>query len=222
MGFVFGLVVGLAIALAVAVYVTKVPVPFIDRGVLATAEQEQAEAERNKDWNPNATFNQNKSAVATDGTPVTDEAPNDGLNALVKLHSPEPSSAAEPASEANSGSAVNALPASEPSTIEDSKTASENTQVAPAVAMPVSPIGQVRELLFFVQAGAYNRLQDAESQRAKLAMLGIDARVTTESVNGQQVNRVRTGPFKTRSAALSTRQRLTEQGIESLIVVVPK
>ena len=32
-GFVIGLLVGLGLALAVAVYVTKVPVPFVDRGV---------------------------------------------------------------------------------------------------------------------------------------------------------------------------------------------
>ncbi len=226
LGFVFGLVVGLATALAVAVYVTKVPVPFIDRGVLATAEQEQAEAERNKDWNPNASFNQNKGAVTTEAPSAGDEAPNDALNALVKLHTqestPSTPTAAQPLAPPDTSAQVAPLASPESQTSSDASPSGEANVVAPAVALPVSPIGQVRELLFFVQAGAYNRLQDAESQRAKLAMLGIDARVTTETVNGQQINRVRTGPFKTRSAALSTRQRLTEQGVESLIVVVPK
>ena len=36
LGLVLGILIGLAGALAVAVYVTKVPVPFVDRGVSGT------------------------------------------------------------------------------------------------------------------------------------------------------------------------------------------
>jgi hypothetical protein len=53
-GFVIGLLVGLGIALSVAVYVTRVPVPFVDRGVSRKPAQDVEEAERNKGWNPNA------------------------------------------------------------------------------------------------------------------------------------------------------------------------
>ncbi len=53
LGFVIGVVVGLAIALMVAVYVTRVPIPFIERSVSRTPEQDAQEAERNKGWNPN-------------------------------------------------------------------------------------------------------------------------------------------------------------------------
>ena len=53
-GFVVGLLVGLGIALSVAVYVTRVPVPFVDRGVSRKPAQDLEEAERNKGWNPNA------------------------------------------------------------------------------------------------------------------------------------------------------------------------
>ena len=53
-GFVVGLLVGLGIALSVAVYVTRVPVPFVDRGVSRKPAQDIEEAERNKGWNPNA------------------------------------------------------------------------------------------------------------------------------------------------------------------------
>ena len=41
-------------ALAVAVYVTKVPVPFMNKGQSRSAEQDAAEAKKNKDWDPNA------------------------------------------------------------------------------------------------------------------------------------------------------------------------
>jgi cell division protein FtsN len=54
LGFIIGVVVGLAAALAVAVYVTKVPVPFMNKGQSRSAEQDAAEAKKNKDWDPNA------------------------------------------------------------------------------------------------------------------------------------------------------------------------
>ena len=53
-GFVVGVLVGLGVALSVAVYVTRVPVPFVDRGVSRSPAQDAEEAERNKGWNPNA------------------------------------------------------------------------------------------------------------------------------------------------------------------------
>jgi hypothetical protein len=53
-GLVVGLLIGLAAALAVALYVTKVPVPFINKVPQRTADQDAAEAERNKTWDPNA------------------------------------------------------------------------------------------------------------------------------------------------------------------------
>jgi hypothetical protein len=53
-GFIIGLVVGLGIALGVAIYVTKVPIPFMSKGQTRSADLDAAEAEKNKDWDPNA------------------------------------------------------------------------------------------------------------------------------------------------------------------------
>ena len=54
LGFILGLVVGLAVALVVAVYVTKVPIPFMNKAQSRNAEQDAAEVKKNKDWDPNA------------------------------------------------------------------------------------------------------------------------------------------------------------------------
>jgi cell division protein FtsN len=54
LGLIVGLLAGLAIALGLALYVTKVPVPFLNKVPQRTAEQDAAEAERNKQWDPNA------------------------------------------------------------------------------------------------------------------------------------------------------------------------
>lgn len=56
MGMIVGLLLGLALALGVALYVTKVPVPFVDKVPQHTPQQQAAEAERNKSWNPNASL----------------------------------------------------------------------------------------------------------------------------------------------------------------------
>ncbi|HEY5580129.1 MAG TPA: sporulation protein, partial [Rhodoferax sp.] len=54
LGFIIGVVVGLGAALAVAVYVTKVPIPFINKGQSRSADQDAAESQKNKNWDPNA------------------------------------------------------------------------------------------------------------------------------------------------------------------------
>ena len=54
MGLVAGLLIGLALALGVALYITKAPVPFVNKVHQRTAEQDTAEAARNRDWDPNA------------------------------------------------------------------------------------------------------------------------------------------------------------------------
>ncbi|MSQ56237.1 MAG: sporulation protein [Limnohabitans sp.] len=53
-GFILGLVVGLLVALCVAIYVTKVPIPFLNKGLSRSANQDAAEEKKNKDWDPNA------------------------------------------------------------------------------------------------------------------------------------------------------------------------
>ncbi|MDO9283846.1 MAG: hypothetical protein Q7U26_03045, partial [Aquabacterium sp.] len=53
-GLVIGLLIGLGVALAVALYITKAPVPFINKLPQRSAEQDAAEVERNKAWDPKA------------------------------------------------------------------------------------------------------------------------------------------------------------------------
>ena len=94
-GFVVGLLVGLGIALSVAVYVTRVPVPFVDRGVSRKPAQDVEEAERNQGWNPNA---------GLAGSPATLPPP---------VVSPEPAPASAVAEPADSPAATTTEPAAD-------------------------------------------------------------------------------------------------------------
>ncbi|HKX42440.1 MAG TPA: hypothetical protein VJO99_14880, partial [Burkholderiaceae bacterium] len=53
-GLIIGLLIGLALALGVALYVTKVPIPFVNKVPQRTPSQDAAEAEKNKNWDPNS------------------------------------------------------------------------------------------------------------------------------------------------------------------------
>ena len=57
LGLIVGLLVGLAVALGVALYITKVPIPFVNKVPQRTAEQDAAEQEKNRNWDPNAGLN---------------------------------------------------------------------------------------------------------------------------------------------------------------------
>jgi len=75
LGFILGLIVGLAVALVVAVYVTKVPIPFMNKAQSRNAEQDAAEEKKNKDWDPNAPlYGKNPAKPAAPAEP-TDAAP---------------------------------------------------------------------------------------------------------------------------------------------------
>ena len=75
LGFILGLIVGLAVALVVAVYVTKVPIPFMNKALSRNAEQDAAEEKKNKDWDPNAPlYGKNPAKPAAPAEP-TDAAP---------------------------------------------------------------------------------------------------------------------------------------------------
>lgn len=89
-GFILGLVVGLLIALVVAVYVTKVPIPFLNKGLTRNAEQDAAEEKKNKDWDPNAPlYGKNPSA----------NAPSDTAKSGKNAEAPAPAAPAPAASE---------------------------------------------------------------------------------------------------------------------------
>ena len=76
---------------------------------------------------------------------------------------------------------------------------------------------------YFVQAGAYARADDAEQQRAKLAMLEMDAQVTeVDQQTGQTIYRVRVGPFDNKAHADAAKGKLAAAGIDSAVVGVPR
>ena len=88
MGLIVGLLLGLGIALGVALYVTKAPVPFVNKLPQRTAEQDAQEAERNKNWDPNAPLAGRAGAKAASGVVTPAPAPTTPAQFTARLRPP--------------------------------------------------------------------------------------------------------------------------------------
>jgi cell division protein FtsN len=206
LGLVVGLLIGLALALGVALYITKAPVPFINKVPQRTAEQDTAEAERNRDWDPNAPLaGRAGPRVSSPGLPSTGASASGVLPPGIAPAPAPRDPAAILAGAAVPPSAVLARPA---------------TGALPPGTAPAAPAEAAFD--FFVQAGAFTRAEDAEQLRAKLAIMGLEARVLEREQSGRVVYRVRLGPFPEREAADAQQLRLQEAQMEAQIVRVAK
>ena len=74
---------------------------------------------------------------------------------------------------------------------------------------------------YLLQVGSFRDKSDAEELKAKMALLGIVARVQTVTVNGATWHRVRAGPVSGAREADELRSRLASNGIESLVMKNP-
>ena len=68
----------------------------------------------------------------------------------------------------------------------------------------------------------FSSQSNADAQRAKLAMLGWEARVSEREQNGRTVFRVRIGPFGKRDDADSLKGKLDGAGIDTTLVRVQR
>ncbi len=197
-GMVVGLLIGLALALAVALYVTQAPVPFINKLPQRTAEQDAAEAQHNRNWDPNA--------VLAGKNPLRPPVPAASAAVAASAQAPAPAGVAAPG-------------------VAPSIAAAPQTARSPAAILagqaPAAAAGATG-FDYWVQTGAYARSEDAEAQRARLGMLGQTARVLEREQAGRPVYRVRIGPFDARASAEDVQSQLTAAGFETNLVRVER
>lgn len=199
-GLIIGALLGLAAALAVAVYITKVPIPFMNKSSPRNPDGDAAETRKNKDWNPNA-----------------------GLAGKNPSKPPPPDVAATPAP---------------PAAVVTGPKSPASAPVRGAKApVPVDPLGELARsrvdapapsgtttdpFTYFIQAGAFRTPEDAEQQRARLLLLGIQAKVSEREQSGRVVYRVRLGPFEKKEDADRAKDRLDNNSIETALVRVQR
>ena len=205
MGLVVGLLIGLAAALAVALYVTKAPNPFVNKVPARTPTQDAAEAEKNRNWDPNSALAGKNPAPGASG--VVGEPPAPALRPAVAA--PAVVDPPVPGVTPRAAAAAPSSAVAKPTAPRSASQAAASTLAAGAFT-------------YFVQAGAYSRSEDAEQQRAKLAMLGVESRLTEREQGGKMVYRVRVGPFERREDAENAKEKLGDSGVDSALVAVQK
>ncbi len=200
LGFILGLVIGLGVALGVAMYVTKVPTPFSNKNQTRSAEQDAVESQKNKDWNPNGVLQPKAPASAPDGLPP------------VVTPTPVPAIVPTPAVTGNAPR-QEVKPAVQADPLGDLAKSKAAAAAKPEVAEPFQ---------YFVQVGAYRSQPEADGQKAKMAMMGLDAKVSEREQAGRTIFRVRLGPFDDKAAAERVRARLESAQIENTIVRIQR
>ncbi|WP_218241572.1 SPOR domain-containing protein [Comamonas fluminis] len=236
LGLIFGMVIGLAAALAVAIYVTKVPVPFLTKGGNNT-QRDAAEAERNRNWDPNAPLQSRQPApppvaaptAPSDVTvtpPTTPAQPTSTGGVATPTTPTTPTTPAAPATPEPTKPAQAADPlgdlVKERSAAADKADKAEKARAEREKAAAQAAQSGDAAFNYFVQAGAFRGQSEAEAQRAKLAMLGWESRISEREQNGITIFRVRVGPFGKRDDAESLKGKLDGAGVDSSLVRAAK
>jgi cell division protein FtsN len=206
LGLIAGLLIGLALAIGVALYVTKVPVPFVNKVPQRTAEQDAAEAARNKNWDPNAPLASRPSTPIKPPAAAASAVLPPGVGVV-----PAPGAAQTPSPKRDPAAIMSgqAPPAPAPTT----------TAAAPA-AKSTKPGAD--PFTYFVQVGAYAKSEDAEQQRARVGMMGMAAKVSEREQSGRTMYRVRLGPYDRKEDADAIQERLAGSGVEAALVRVER
>lgn len=98
--------------------------------------------------------------------------------------------------------------------IPDSELAAQAQREAEAAATPAAEAQR-----YLLQAGAFADARDAEAVKARLALIGLVARVETGQVNGKAVHRVRLGPYPGARELEAAKRQLAENGIGDAIAI---
>ena len=75
---------------------------------------------------------------------------------------------------------------------------------------------------YVLQAGAFRGQSDAESLRAKLALIGVEAKVSERQSENGVLYRVRVGPFNQLDAMNRIRTKMSDNGVDAAVVRIAR
>lgn len=229
-GILIGLILGLGAAVAVALFVTKVPMPFVDKA--SRGKPTVALPEGRDLLDPNRDLYGRSSGqtpppgdtipgltlppVNLPSIPSKPTAPD----ALGDLIATLPAMGTEPARQPETRNTAPAVtpPATAPTAPNTPAPATSKPATPAPAAPPPATKPATTSTPYYLQAGAFRNNADAEAMKARLLMLGFDASVQSAQVNGGTVNRVRMGPFKGIDEMNRARSRLAEEKIDTSVV----
>ena len=209
-GVLAGLLIGLMVAAAVAYYVVKAPSPFVDKA--SRQPDPTAKPDPRNAPDPNAALGGARDASSTP-PPAISDAP---LNPSAEK-SADAASGKKPASQDELGALIATLAPTSPT---DRPTRVEKPKAEPRKESTTSTTSSQQNAggTYYLQAGSFKVLEDAETLRARLIMMGMQVEIQRAEVNGIQFNRVRVGPFAKIDDMNKVRARLGEEKIATTVI----
>lgn len=95
--------------------------------------------------------------------------------------------------------------------------AAGDSRPATSAAAPAAQAADT-EARYILQAGAFGASGDAEAVKARIAMLGLNARVESAQINGRTVYRVRMGPYGSATELSDAKAKLSSGGLPAIAV----
>jgi cell division protein FtsN len=219
-GLIIGLIVGLGIAVAVALTITKGASPFTEKTAKSGRPADPAPGQAmdpnkpmyaNRDAAREANKEVTEKAAARNARPAEAAPPADPLGQAIASMEARPPVATPPAArEAHPLAASAAAPAPAPAP-------AHAPAPAAAAAAPAAAAG-AGEYVYYLQAGAFRDMSDAEATRAKLALLGFEAAISDRSSDSGVLHRVRIGPYNQAESMNKARAKLLDSGVDVAIV----
>jgi cell division protein FtsN len=206
LGFLLGLLIGLAVAVIVAVFVTKAPVPFLNKtGKTSERVLEPKSAAETPDPNKSL-YAKNKPSVDAASGPVAatepqaKEADGEKKDSILGLLG-------------TLGGAQTPKPDASPAPVAVAKANDKSVDKAGDAKTP-----DQKSSTWILQAGSFEQKDAAEAMRGKLAMLGFEAKIQSADVSGVTKYRVRVGPYNQIEDAQSSKARLADGGVTATVM----
>ncbi|MDX2218912.1 MAG: SPOR domain-containing protein [Burkholderiales bacterium] len=210
LGIIIGLLLGIAIALGVALWLNRTALPSLEK------------AKESKPSEMAPKLEAKAPPARSDGAkpePGKDEAGKDGKPRF-EFYQILPGKEGE-----KDGKAVAKTdPKAEPKADAKSQKPAEKLIEKPAdkVAKPAEkavPATQGPREVYYLQAGAFQNLADADNLKARIALIGLSASVTAANIPDKGVlHRVRLGPYQSLEPVNRIKTALSDAGIPATVV----
>ncbi len=192
-GIVIGLMLGLLLAVGVAFYLNKGPKPFADKTGRGEKSAAKGNAADSSDPNKPLYGKDAKTGDAKSGTAAKEGEKRFSFYEILpgKEEVIDPKKA-----------------------IEAAKQEAKAAPARPGEAAPAAP-----KETYFLQAGAFGSAGDADNQKAKLALMGFEAKVESVDIEGKgTMHRVRLGPYGLLDDINRVRATLTQNGVDASLI----
>lgn len=139
------------------------------------------------------------------------------LAASAKAEADAQANAAKPAGAADAATPAGSNPETLPAPLGETPVAPPpppaTTTAASAETARTAPAAR-----YILQAGAFGASGDAEATKARIALLGLNARVESAQIDGKTVYRVRMGPYGSASELADAKAKLAGSGLQAMAI----